>query len=200
MEIDPKWSRSDERTDRMEKTLTARQPGLVLVVENIHDPHNIGAILRSCDAVGVMRVMMVYYIESLPEIGKTSASGAAKWLNFERFRSVNSCYEELRKEGFQILATKIDRNAKELYAYDLTKPTAIVMGNEHRGISKEAAEGADGLMYIPMRGMVESVNVSVASAICLFEAMRQREAAGMYNAPQLSPEVLHSEMESWIKK
>ena len=194
------WTRSDERTSRMEKTLAGRQPGLVLVLENIHDPHNIGAILRSCDAVGVMRIMMVYYIESLPEIGKTSASGASKWLNFERFRSVNSCYEKLRKEGFQILATKIDRNAKELYAYDLTKPTAIVMGNEHRGISGEAAEAADGLIYIPMRGMVESVNVSVASAICLFETMRQRDAAGMYDTPQLSSEVIRSEMESWIKK
>src|SRR5947208_14084620 len=103
MDNDAAWSRSDDRMDRMEKTLTARQPGLVLVVENIHDPHNLGAILRSCDAVGVMRVMMVYYIESPPEIGKTSSSGAAKWLNFERFRSIQYCYEELHKERYQII-------------------------------------------------------------------------------------------------
>ncbi len=186
--------------DHMEKTLASRQPGLVLVVENVHDSHNLGAILRSCDAVGVMSVMMVYYIESPPEIGKTSSSGAAKWLNFERFRSIKSCYEELRREGFQILATKIERNAKQLYAYDLTIPTAIVIGNEHRGISEEAAADADGTLYIPMKGMVESVNVSVASAICLFEAMRQRQEKGMYDAPQLSQEVMRSEMESWIKK
>jgi tRNA (guanosine-2'-O-)-methyltransferase len=200
METDLGWSRSDERMQRMEKTLAARQSGLVLVVENIHDPHNLGAILRTCDAVGVMRVMMVYYIESPPEIGKPSSSGALKWLNFERFRSIQSCYEQLRSEGYQILATKIERNAKELYAYDLTKPTAIVMGNEHRGISDEAAAGADGLIYIPMKGMVESVNVSVASAVCLFEAMRQRQAKGMYDSPQLGEEILRSELESWIKK
>ena len=82
MDKEPNWSRSENRTARIEKTLANRQPGLVLVLENVHDPHNLGAILRSCDAVGVMRVMMVYYIESLPEVAKTSASGALKWLNF----------------------------------------------------------------------------------------------------------------------
>lgn len=200
MEKETNWSRSENRTVRMENTLANRQPGLVLVLENVHDPHNLGAILRSCDAVGVMRVMMVYYIESLPEIAKTSASGALKWLNFENFRSIQSCYESLKKDGFQILATKIEPTAKELYSYDLTVPTAIVLGNEHRGISKEAAEGADGLLYIPMKGMVESVNVSVASAICLFETMRQRKSKGMYDFPQLSEEILRSELRSWIKK
>ena len=200
MDKEANWSRSENRTARMEKTLANRQPGLVLVLENVHDSHNLGAILRSCDAVGVMRVMMVYYIESPPEIAKTSASGALKWLNFENFRSIQSCYEALKKEDFQILATKIEPAAKELYSYDLTVPTAIVLGNEHRGISQEAADGADGLIYIPMKGMVESVNVSVASAICLFETMRQRESKGMYETPQLSDEILRSELQSWIKK
>ena len=200
MENEIPWSRSDNRTARIEKTLANRQPGLVLVLENLYDSHNLGAILRSCDAVGVMRVMMVYYIESPPEIAKTSASGALKWLNFEHFHSIESCYDLLRKEGFQILATKIEPSAKELFSYDLTVPTAIVLGNEHRGISKEAAEGADGLLYIPMKGMVESVNVSVAAAVCLFETMRQRESKGMYDSPQLSEELLRSELRSWIKK
>jgi tRNA (guanosine-2'-O-)-methyltransferase len=195
-----RWNRSENRTERMQRTLAHRQPELVIVLENVHDPHNVGAILRSCDATGVMRVMMVYYIESIPEIGKTSASGAAKWLNFELFRSIQSCYDTLKRERFQILATKIEPEAKSLYAYDLTVPTAIVLGNEHRGISKEAAEGADGLVYIPMKGMVESVNVSVAAAISLFEAMRQREAKGMYGSPQLSEELLRSELQEWIKK
>ncbi len=184
----------------MEQVLSARQPGLILVVENVHDSHNLGAILRSCDAVGIMRVMMVYYIESPPEIAKTSASGALKWLKFESYRSIKSCYDDLKTEGFQILATKVEPQTKELYSYDLSVPTAIVVGNEHRGISQEAADGADGLMYIPMRGMVESVNVSVAAAVALFEAMRQREMKGMYREPQLSEEILRSELQAWIKK
>ncbi len=194
------WSRSEGRTEKMEKVLANRQPGLVVVIENVHDRHNLGAILRSCDAVGVMRVMMVYYIESPPEIAKTSASGALKWLKFESYRSIRACYDALRKEGFQILATKIEPGAKELYSYDLSIPTAIVLGNEHRGISREAADGADGLLYIPMRGMVESVNVSVAAAVCLFEGMRQREVKGMYEASQLSDEILRSELQTWIRK
>lgn len=194
------WTRSETRTSRIEETLAKRQPGLVLVLENLHDPHNIGAILRSCDAVGVMRVMMVYTIEQPPSIGKTSASGALKWLQFKRYRSLAPCFDDLHSEGYQILATKIEPKAASLYSYDLTKPTALVMGNEHRGISDEAAAKADGLLYIPMMGMVESVNVSVASALCLFEAMRQRLAKGMYEQPQLSPEAMRSTSIDWMKK
>ena len=194
------WSRSDERSARIEQTLAYRQPGLVVVLENVHDPHNIGAILRSCDAVGVRRVMMVYTIEQPPGIGTTSASGAVKWLEFKRYRSLSQCFDDLHSEGYQILATKIEPKAASIYSYDLTKPTALVLGNEHRGISEEAASGADGLVYIPMMGMVESVNVSVATAICLFEAMRQRMSKRMYDAPQLSPDEMRSLSTEWMKK
>jgi tRNA (guanosine-2'-O-)-methyltransferase len=195
------YDRSDERQSRIENTLSHRQPGLIVVLENIHDPHNIGAILRSCDAVGVMRVMMVYTIEEPPSIKTTSsASGVVKWLTFERFNSIKLCYEALRDEGCQILATKIEPKAKNLYNYDLVKPTAIVLGNEHRGISDEAAGNADGLVYIPMMGMAESVNVSVAAAVCLFEAMRQRMDKGMYDKIQLSEEEFTSVRAEWSRK
>ncbi|MBS1902852.1 MAG: RNA methyltransferase [Bacteroidetes bacterium] len=194
------WTRSEGRSERIARTLERRQPGLVLVLENVHDPHNVGAILRTCDAVGVQRVMMVYSIEQPPGIGTTSASGAVKWLEFKRYRSIKPCFDELHREGFQILATKIEPKAASIYAYDLTKPTALVLGNEHRGISDEAATLSDGLVYIPMMGMVESVNVSVASAICLFEAMRQRMEKGMYDTPQLSPDALRSATLDWLKK
>lgn len=195
------YDRSDERKGRIERTLHQRQPGLVVVLENVHDPHNIGAILRSCDAVGVVRVMMVYTIEEPPAIKRTSAaSGVVKWLEFERFNSVMSCFDKLHAEGFQILATKIEPQARELYRFDLTKPTAIVLGNEHRGISEEVAREADTLLYIPMMGMAESVNVSVASAVCLFEAMRQRMAKGMYAEPQLAQEKIIELSAGWSKK
>ena len=200
MNVDIKWSRSEERTERISRALALRQPGLAVVLENIHDPHNVGAILRSCDAVGVCKVMMVYTIEQPPGIGSTSASGAMKWLEFKRYRSLRSCFDDLHSDGFQILATKIEPGAASIYSYDLTKPTALVLGNEHRGISEEAATLADDLVYIPMMGMVESVNVSVATAICLFEAMRQRLVKGMYDAPQLSPEEMRSATSEWLKK
>lgn len=195
------YDRSTERQGRIEATLRRRQPGLVVVLENVHDPHNIGAILRSCDAVGVMRVLMLYTIEEPPNIRATpSASGVVKWLSFERFSSVKGCYDSLRAEGFQILATKIEPAARTVYSFDLTTPTAIVLGNEHRGISDEAAAQADHLVYIPMMGMAESVNVSVASAICLFEAMRQRLSAGMYDALQLEESQFSNLSTEWSRK
>jgi len=195
------YDRSAERQSRIGSTLARRQPGLVVVLENVHDPHNIGAILRSCDAVGVMRVLMLYTIEEPPNIKATpSASGVVKWLEFERFTSVKNCYESLRGDGFQILATKIEPAARTIFSFDLTRPTAIVVGNEHRGISDEAAAHADHLVYIPMMGMAESVNVSVASAICLFEAMRQRLSKGMYDAVQLTQEQLSNFNAEWSRK
>jgi len=103
----------------------------------------------------------------------------------------------LHDDGFRILATKINTSAKELYDNDLTRPTAFVLGNEHRGISDEAARLADELIYIPMMGMAESLNVSVATAVCLFEALRQRSTNGMYKSPQLSPETLRSKKLEW---
>ena len=194
------WERSPERTEKMRSVLSHRQPGLVVVLENVHDPHNVGAILRTCDAVGVSKVMMVYTIEEPPSLGSTSASGVVKWLDFKRYRSIRQCFDDLHTEGFQILATKIEPKAASLYSYDLSRPTAIVLGNEHRGISDEAAKGADHLLYIPMMGMVESVNVSVATAICLFESMRQRSAKGMYDVSQYSEEALNGSLHEWMKK
>jgi tRNA (guanosine-2'-O-)-methyltransferase len=190
--------KSPERTGKIDRAISRRQPTLTVVLENIHDTHNMNAILRSCDAVGVLKVHLVYYIESFPKLAPGSSSGAYKWLDYEQHTSVKSCFEKLRADGFQILATRIDENAKSLFDCDLARPTAIVMGNEHRGISDEVVALADRTIYIPMMGMAESLNVSVASAVCLFEAFRQRQKAGMYEEPQLSPEVLGSKRLEWL--
>jgi len=189
-----------ERREKIDRALANRQPMLTVVLENIHDPHNVSAILRSCDAVGVLKVHLLYYIESYPELINVSSSGTHKWLDYERHSSIESCFQKLRSDGFQILATKLDPTAKSLYANDLAKPTAFVLGNEHRGISEEAARLADELLYIPMMGMAESLNVSVATAVCLFEAFRQRMDRGMYKAPQLSEEALRSKTLEWQLK
>jgi tRNA (guanosine-2'-O-)-methyltransferase len=185
------------RAAKIDVALAHRQPTLTVVLENIHDPHNMNAILRSCDAVGVVKVHLLYYIEDFPKLSPISSSGAYKWIEYERHTSVGACFEKLHAEGCDILATKLDPNANSLYEYDLTQPTAIVLGNEHRGISEEAATLADGLLYIPMMGMAESLNVSVATAVALFEASRQRRERGMYDEPQLSPEALRSKRIEW---
>jgi tRNA (guanosine-2'-O-)-methyltransferase len=192
--------KSPERREKIEKTLIHRQPTLTVVLENIHDPHNVSAILRSCDAVGILQVHLLYTIEEFPEIANTSSSGAHKWLELIRHDSAQSCFKQLHAEHFRILATRLDTNATLLYDHDFTQPTAFVLGNEHRGISDDVAASADQQIYIPMMGMAESLNVSVASAVCLFEAFRQRKDRGMYDTPQLSPEILRSKKLEWLLK
>ncbi|SRR5579883_350814 len=205
--------KSAERSEKIDRALANRQPTLTVVLENIHDPHNVSAILRSCDAVGVLTVHLLYYIESFPKVDNGPSRGAHKWLEYERHRSVQECFDKLHGEGYSIIATRLDQTARSLFACDFTKPTAIVLGNEHRGISDEVVRLADELVYIPMMGMAESLNVSVASAVCLFEALRQRAAKGMYselstvgmnerssNTPQLSPEALRSKTLEWQLK
>ncbi len=192
--------RSARRMERIARVLARRQPGLTVVMENIHDPHNVSAIFRTCDAVGVMNVGLLYTAEKFPRIGKKSSSSANKWVEQRKHRSVEECYAHLRANGFRILATRVVGEARALYDLDLTKATAFVLGNEHRGVSDEAAGLADECIRIPMFGMIESLNVSVAAGVCLYEALRQRLAAGMLDAPQCSPEILAAMESAWRRK
>jgi tRNA (guanosine-2'-O-)-methyltransferase len=172
------------------------------VLENVHDPHNVSAILRSCDGVGVLRVHAVYSVEEPPQAAfarQTSAS-AAKWVEVEQHRSLADCYKRLREEGFSILATSIRPGTRPLYDWDLRKPVALVLGNEMRGVSREASDMADGAIQIPMVGMVESLNVSVACAVCLYETLRQRAAAGDYEVAKLDSERLRALEDEWLRR
>jgi tRNA (guanosine-2'-O-)-methyltransferase len=168
-------------------------------MENIHDPHNVSAVLRSCDAVGILRVELLYTMEKFPRVGKKSSSSANKWLTRRKHTSVDDCYATLRAEGFRIFATHLDRGACSLYDLDLTGKVALVFGNEHRGVSDHAAGMADINFQIPMVGMIRSLNVSVACAVSLYEAMRQRIRAGHYELPKLDPPALDSLLNSWLR-
>ncbi|MDH3251466.1 MAG: RNA methyltransferase [Ignavibacteria bacterium] len=178
--------------------LHRRQPDLTVVLENIHDPHNVSAIFRSCDAVGVMRVELLYTQEDFPSIGKKSSSSANKWLDRRTHRSAGECFATLRAEGFAVFATHLDAEAVSLYDLDMTKKVAIVFGNEHRGVSDETAGSADAIFQIPMMGMIQSLNVSVAAAVSLYEALRQRLKAGAFDSPRLEGDVLNRLFEDWI--
>jgi tRNA (guanosine-2'-O-)-methyltransferase len=169
-------------------------------MENIHDPHNVSAMLRSCDAVGVMRVEFLYTREAFPRIGKKSSSSANKWLDHRKHTSVDVCYATLRQEGFSIYATHLDARASSLFDLDLTKKVALVFGNEHRGVSQEAAERADANFQIPMMGMIQSLNVSVACAVSLYEALRQRLKRGDLDVAKLSDEELARLQHDWMKR
>lgn len=188
------------RIERMAHVLGKRLPDLTVVLENIHDPHNVSAILRTCDAVGVVRVELLYTCESFPKIGKKSSSSASKWVERRKHTSVEECYAVLRGEGYRIIATRVDAEAETLYESSLTGRVALVLGNEHRGVSEEAARQADSRLSIPMRGMIESLNVSVAAAVLLYEALRQRLARGPMPVPALPPEQYDAMLADWIKR
>ncbi|HEX3723319.1 MAG TPA: RNA methyltransferase, partial [Nitrolancea sp.] len=158
---------TERRRSRMIEVLEQRQPDLTVVIENVHDPHNISAVLRSCDAVGIATVHLVYTIEERPRLNRVVSGGALRWLEIADHPSIESCFETLRCQGFTIYATHLDENRLELFDLDLTRPTALVFGNEKRGVSPEAVEAADATMVIPMMGMVQSLNISVACAVTL---------------------------------
>jgi len=194
-------SRTEKRVNKLTNVLSKRQFDLKVVLENIHDPHNVSAILRSCDAVGVPKVSLLYYIEEFPKkIGKQSSASAGKWVETEKYKNVSECYSKLKEEGFTIVATDCSPEAVSIYDIDFTQKIAIVMGNEHRGVSEEALKNADKRIFIPMFGMVQSLNVSVATAVILYEALRQRLINKKYDKSQLTEDEFNNILEKWLKK
>lgn len=191
---------SDRRLRRIREVLERRQHDLAVVVENVHDPHNVSAVLRSCDAAGVLQVELLYTVERFPRIGRKSSSSAGKWVDRVKHRSVDECYASLRSRGMKIYATHLAADAVPLYDLDLTLPCALVFGNEHRGVSDAAASAADRNFQIPMMGMIQSLNISVACAVSLYEALRQRLLAGRYARPALPPEELERLFQEWKRR
>jgi tRNA (guanosine-2'-O-)-methyltransferase len=188
------------RLQKITRAAGARQFSLSIVLENIHDSHNVSAIIRSCDAVGISKVNLLYTIESFPKLNRISSASANKWVEIEKFKSVDECVGSLKKDGFRIYSSLLDQNVRSLYELDLTKKVAIVVGNENRGVSDEMKKQSDETFYIPMKGMIQSLNVSVAAAVSLFEALRQRENKNMYDKSDLTPEQLDLLIDNWCRK
>jgi tRNA (guanosine-2'-O-)-methyltransferase len=197
-----KWPRTDRRAQRIEGVLRHRQPDLTLVLENITDAHNVSAILRGCDAVGIDKVHLIYSTEEglSGGLARTTSASASKWLTVETHSSVEECYSQLRQAGFMIVGTALEERSVDLYEVDFTVPVAVVMGTEIQGLTEEAKAGAHHLITIPMMGMVESLNVSVASAVTLYEALRQRRAAGQYDRPKFDEAELGRRTAAWLEK
>jgi len=176
-----------ERIARIGEVAASRQLDLTVILENVHDPHNIGAVLRSCDAVGVREIFVLYTEPQLTEerlkIGKRTSAGARKWVDIHYFRDVHACFKKVRAGYGRILAAMPSDEATGLWALDLLQPTALLLGNERDGVSAEARAESDGDFVIPMAGMARSLNISVACAVSLYEAYRQRQTAGFYGKP-----------------
>lgn len=175
-----------ERKQRFNSVLKKRQANLTVVLENVHDPHNISAVMRTCDAVGIQEIYILNSkIASHKKWGTKSSSSAAKWLTIHQFEDAGKCFLSLRKHYSTILTTHLSTDAISLHSVDFTTSIALVFGNEHDGVSEDIRALADGNFVIPQVGMIQSLNISVACAVTLYEAYRQKNNAGQYNQRSL---------------
>lgn len=189
---------TSRRREKLERVLAQRQGDLTLVLANVHDPHNVSAIYRSADAFGVVGIHLYYTDTPFPQLGRKSSASARKWV--ESYRHPDRTALMAALAGHQVLATSCSAAARPLSDYDFTRPTAIIMGNEHSGVPPELAGDVDGEVYIPMYGMIQSFNVSVAAALLLYEASRQRVLAGMYAEPWYDPQTYNEKLARWMEK
>ena len=162
------------RFERLKAVLNCRMADLTVLVENVEKPHNLSAILRSCDAVGVLQAHAICK-EGKTTTFNSTAQGSQKWINIQEHKNIESAAKELKGLGFKLYGTKLGINSRDYRDCDFTGPTAFVLGAEKWGLTQEASNLTDESIFIPMRGMVQSLNVSVAGATLLFEALRQRE-------------------------
>lgn len=187
-----------ERSERLNSVLNKRQPNITVVLENVADPHNISAVMRTCDAIGVQDIYVLNTdIQRHKKWGAKSSSSAAKWLTVHQFTDVKSCFEALRKNYNKIYITHLAADAVSLHQLDLTESVALVFGNEHSGVSDELIGLCDGNFIIPQVGIIKSLNISVACAVTLYEAYRQKSIAGHYSKQQLSPERMQQLKTEW---
>jgi len=187
-----------ERQERLLHVLNKRQQDITVVLENVSDPHNISAVMRTCDAVGVQEIFVLN--TRLPphkKWGPKSSSSAAKWLTIRQFTNVEECFTALRSSYDIILATHLSSDALSLHNIDFTRRMALIFGNEHDGVSKEIRDLADGNFIIPQVGIIKSLNISVACAVTLYEAFRQKNIAGHYNKSRLSSEKIDLLLKRW---
>ena len=185
-----------KRFRRIKKVLEARQPDLTVLMERVNKSHNFSAILRNCDAVGVLKAHAVLPDGDLDLHHHTSA-GTTRWLQVEVHQNIRHAVERLHQDGFLVLAAHPSDSAVDYRAADLARPVAIMVGAELDGLSPEGIALADETVRIPMGGMVRSLNVSVATALLLFEAFRQREELGVYRSSRLPPEELKNLLFEW---
>ena len=194
-----------EREQRIKEVSGRRQLDVAVVLENVHDPHNIAAVVRTCDAVGIQAVYALY---TDPEIntnrlrlGKRTTAGARKWVDTFLYTDLDKCVTAVRERCDAIYATTLVPGAKSIYQTDFTKSVALVFGNERDGISDELLNLTDGQIFIPQMGMVQSLNISVACAISLYEVLRQRDALNYYeDNPTQSDQAGKELYEDWVER
>ena len=194
-----------KRQAKFERVVSQRQGNLTVVLENVHDLHNVGAVMRSCDSVGIFEI---YLLDSDPEIsrnnpklGKRTSAGTRKWIDVLHYQDVDKCFAAVRKKCDKVYGTHLSSESVDLYDLDLTESVALVFGNEHAGVSEATLAHLDGNFIIPQVGMVESLNISVACAVTLYEAFRQRQVKNYFvDNPTMTPAEQSALMEKYVER
>jgi tRNA (guanosine-2'-O-)-methyltransferase len=186
-----------ERCARLDAVLAARQPDLTVLAENLHKPRNFSAMVRNCDAVGINEMHVLPGEHDLRTHWNTS-QGAEKWMQIRTHENPEDACTHLKSNGFQLVAAHLSDAAVDYRDIDYTKATALVLGSELFGVSDATLSFVDEQIKIPMMGVTQSLNVSVACAIVLYEAQRQRQAAGMYDTRRLDDETLETQRFEWL--
>lgn len=177
-----------ERQQRLTTVLSRRQGNLTVLLENVFDPHNVSAVMRTCDAIGIQEVYVLNNrIRPHKKWGHRSSSTASRWLTIHQFTDVATCFEAIRKKYERIYAGYLGERSTDLYEMDFTGSMALVFGNESFGVHEAVRKLADGDFVVPQMGIIRSLNISVACAVTLYEAFRQKRIAGHYERSSLSP-------------
>lgn len=175
-----------QRYNRLSSVINHRQPDLTVVLENVFDPHNVSAVLRTCDAVGIQDVYVLNNrIPPHKKWGYKSSSTADKWLTIRQFTDPETCFNEIRKNYQKVFTSHLGESSGDVYKMDFTQSIALVFGNETYGVSEEIRKYSDGDFIIPQVGIIKSLNISVACAVTLYEAFRQKTGSGHYKNPRL---------------
>jgi tRNA (guanosine-2'-O-)-methyltransferase len=189
---------NEKRLEKFRQVVARRQFDLTVVLENVIDLHNIGAVLRSCDSVGIREIFVLHTEEGLKAdfitIGRKTSGGSRRWVDVHYYTDAPACFTHVKQQYQRVWSTQLSETAMCLYQLDLTQPTAFLFGNEHNGISAEAAAFADGNFLIPQVGMAESLNISVACAVTLYETFRQREVQGFYDVADTTDTVRREQL------
>ncbi len=187
-----------ERRVKLLRVANLRQNNLTVVLENVFDPHNVSAVLRTCDSVGIQDVYILNTrIGPHKKWGFKSSSSANNWMTTHQFTDTKECIEALRSNYATILTTHLAANSVGLYQLDFTGNIALVFGNEHSGVSEEMIANSDGNFTIPQQGIIRSLNISVACAVTIYEAYRQKKNAGHYDQPSLPDERKKDLLKEW---
>jgi tRNA (guanosine-2'-O-)-methyltransferase len=194
-----------QRQQRIQEVLKRRQPDLRVVLEDIRNSHNASAVIRTCDAAGVMYMDIIRSsFEPFP-VNEAISTRVEKWLRFSYFSSPGTCISFLKKKGFTVAATHLSPSSTDYAEFDYKRPVALVFGNEAEGISDETLKLADTAIKIPMFGMAQSLNLSVSAGVILYEAVRQRRRAGYLFSKSLSGKEIKQiqkqwQLDEWIRR